>query len=97
MNEIMDMMMRLSQEVEVMKRYLLEQQKQGTGGLKETWIDGQDVMQALHISKRKLQTLRDNRTLPFSRIGGKIYYRVADVQGLLDKSYSPGKSYSPFK
>lgn len=97
MNEIMDMMMRLSQEVEAMKRYLLEQQKQGAGGLKETWIDGQDVMQALHISKRKLQTLRDNRTLPFSRIGGKIYYRVADVQGLLDKSYSPGKSCSPFK
>jgi hypothetical protein len=38
----------------------------------EDWIDSQDVMQALHISPRTLQTLRSNGTLPYSRIGNKI-------------------------
>lgn len=87
----MDMIMLLSKDIEVMKTHLLSLQKQKAEGLKETWIDSQDVMQTLHISKRRLQTLRDNRTLPFSRIGSKIYYRISDVEALLDQSYSPSK------
>lgn len=34
----------------------------------EDWIDNQDVMQALHISPRTLQTLHSNGILPYSRI-----------------------------
>ena len=53
----------------------------------EDWIDNQDVMQMLHISKRTLQTLRSNGTLPFSRINGKIYYRRQDIKKLLSDNY----------
>ena len=52
------------------------------------WIDAQDVMQKLHISVRTLQTLRTNGTLPFSRIGGKLYYRISDILKVLDKNYT---------
>lgn len=52
------------------------------------WIDGQDVMQLLHISPRTLQTLRSNGTLPHSRIGRKIYYRHSDIQQILQNSYT---------
>jgi hypothetical protein len=52
------------------------------------WMDGQDVMQTLHISPRTLQTLRSNGTLPFSRIGNKIYYRRQDIEKLLSDNYT---------
>jgi len=53
----------------------------------EDWIDSQDVMQALHISPRTLQTLRSNGTLPFSRIGNKIYYLRRDIIKILSDNY----------
>lgn len=54
----------------------------------EQWIDNQDVMQSLHISPRTLQTLRSNGTLPFSRIGNKLYYRNSDIQRILQNHYT---------
>lgn len=91
MNEIMDMIMQMSEDIELMKANLLEMQRQKAEGLGLNWIDGQEVRETLHISKRKLQTLRDNGTLPYSRVGGKLYYKVSDVKAVLDKSYSPKK------
>ena len=52
------------------------------------WLDNQDVMLALHISLRSLQTLRSNGTLPYSRINSKIYYRRRDVEQLLNNNYT---------
>ena len=57
----------------------------------EDWMDSQDVMQALHISPRTLQTLRSNGTLPFSRIGNKIYYLRRDITKILSDNYTLSK------
>jgi hypothetical protein len=54
----------------------------------EDWIDGQCVMQALHISPRTLQTLRSNGTLPYSRIGNKLYYLKRDILKILSDNYT---------
>jgi hypothetical protein len=54
----------------------------------EDWLDSQDVMQALHISPRTLQTLRSNGTLPYSRIGNKIYYLKQDIIKILSDNYT---------
>jgi hypothetical protein len=54
----------------------------------EDWIDGQLVMQALHISPRTLQTLRSNGILPYSRIGNKLYYRKQDILKILSDNYT---------
>lgn len=54
----------------------------------EDWLDNQDVMLTLHISSRTLQTLRSNGTLPYSRIGNKLYYRKQDIQRLLANHYT---------
>jgi len=50
----------------------------------EKWLDNQEVCQILNISKRTLQTYRDNGTLPFSQIGHKMYYRPKDVEQLIN-------------
>jgi hypothetical protein len=52
------------------------------------WLDNQDVMQSLHISPRTLQTLRTNGTLPYSRIGNKLYYRKQDILKILSDNYT---------
>ena len=54
----------------------------------EDWVDSQIVMQALHISPRTLQTLRTNGTLPFSRIGRKLYYKRSDILRILQDNYT---------
>ncbi|WP_369427692.1 helix-turn-helix domain-containing protein [Pontibacter harenae] len=36
------------------------------------------------MSPATLQTLRINGTLPFTKIGGTIYYRAEDIERLMD-------------
>ena len=53
----------------------------------ENLLDGQDIMQMLHISPRTLQTLRSNGTIPYTRIGRKIYYLRQDIERILRDNY----------
>ena len=53
----------------------------------EELLDGQDIMQLLHISPRTLQTLRSNGTIPYARIGRKIYYLRQDIEQVLRNNY----------
>lgn len=54
----------------------------GDRDMKE-WLDNQDVCQLLNISKRTLQTLRDNGTLAYSQISHKVYYKPEDVRQII--------------
>lgn len=56
--------------------------------LQEKWLDNQDACGVLKVSKRTLQNYRDNGTLPFSNLGGKIFYKAADIEAVLDDNYS---------
>lgn len=56
------------------------------------WIDGQAVLKMLGISKRTLQTLRDQGKIEFSMVSRKlIYYSKKSVEQLLSKNV-----YKPF-
>ncbi len=50
------------------------------------WLDNQDVCAILNISLRTLQTYRDNRVLPYSQIGHKMFYKPEDVEALIEQS-----------
>ena len=39
---------------------------------------------ALGISKRSLQNYREKGLVPYSNIGGKIFYKEADIQKILE-------------
>ncbi len=91
MTEVLNLLMQLTRDFEVVRAYVFALKKSKLDNFKETWIDGQDVMHIMHISKRTLQTLRDNGTLPYSRINGKFYYKVADIENLLESNYSQSK------
>ena len=87
MTEIFDLILTLSQDIKDLKARIELLRQSRAEVLKDTWIDNQDVLQTLHISKRTLQTLRTNGTLPYSKVKGKFYYRVADIEQLLQDNY----------
>ena len=43
------------------------------------WLKSSDVKKILGISHGFLQALRDDSTLPFTKIGGAIYYDYQDI------------------
>lgn len=47
------------------------------------WLKTYQVKNLLKISDNTLQTLRDNGTIPFSKIGGILYYNYEDINRLL--------------
>ncbi len=87
MTEIIDLLLALSQEIKEIKARIELLRQSRVERLKHTWLDNQDVLQTLHISKRTLQTLRANGTLPYSKIKGKFYYKVSDIEQLLQDNY----------
>lgn len=50
------------------------------------WLDNQDVCNLLNISYRTLQYYRNTGKIPFSQINSKCYYKVTDVERLLNSS-----------
>jgi hypothetical protein len=49
------------------------------------WLDNQDVCKILNISKRTLQTYRDNGTLAYTQINHKVFYKPEDVEKVINK------------
>lgn len=88
MNEIIQSLLALANDIKEVKACLQSINQTRADKFKESWIDGQDVMLALNISKRTLQSFRDKGLLPYSRINGKFYYKVSDLEALLESNYS---------
>ena len=47
-------------------------------------MDSADVCRVLNITKRTLQSYRDKGILPYTRIGGKFFYRERDLADYLE-------------
>lgn len=75
----------LRSELENLKSLLVKNNKINL--IAENWYDVSEACFALKCSKRKLQTLRDTQKLKFSKIDGKIYFKVSDIQELLEANY----------
>ncbi len=48
------------------------------------WLKSSEVKKLLGISHGFLQTLRDTGILPFSKIGGAIYYDIEDISLMME-------------
>jgi hypothetical protein len=49
------------------------------------WLRSSEVMEMLSISSGTLQNLRINRDIPFTKMGGTLYYERAEVVKALNK------------
>ena len=53
-------------------------------GQSQQWLKSVEVRRMLNISPGTLQNLRINGTLRFTKIGGMMYYKLEDIQKLLE-------------
>ncbi len=74
----------LSNSIEEIKRVILKDSKKQT----EVYLDNQEFLLLMKISKRTAQTWRDEGKISFSQVGNKIYYKMTDVEELLEKHYN---------
>ena len=67
---------------------VLQQSKQST----KPWLKSSEVRKILGISHGTLQNLRSTRSLPYTKLGGIMFYRYEDIEkileaGLVSKKY----------
>jgi hypothetical protein len=56
---------------------------QASGKLKK-YMKSSEVMDLLQVSPGTLQNLRINGTLPYTKVGGIIYYDTEEIQNVMD-------------
>lgn len=71
-----------SELLEEFKRILDEH----SGLLTKKWLKSADVCDLLEISQGKLQTIRINGTIPFTKLGGTIFYNSTEIQKMMTKN-----------
>ena len=54
----------------------------------DVFFDNQEFMKLMNISKRTAQEWRNKKIILSSQIGNKIYYRLSDIQKLLNENYN---------
>ena len=55
------------------------------------WIESGEARRMLGVSQKTWQTYRDNRIIPFSQFGRKIYVRKADLEAFMQAHYITAK------
>ena len=75
------------QKLDQVLELLSEKSKKTRNPLEEIWLDTFEAARLLKVSTRTLQNYRDNGTLPFSKIGSKIYFKSSDIEFMLTEHY----------
>ena len=58
---------------------------------KRQYLKSEDVRKMLNISHGTLQTMRINRTIPWTKIGGIIYYEYDAIVKVLEQNKRPAQ------
>ena len=79
-----------TEDIHVFKSELVEEFKKllrqnGIQPVKK-WLKSSEIRKLLSISPGTLQNMRINGTLPFTKIGGVIYYDHEDIQKMLQSN-----------
>ena len=74
----------LMDEVREVKSLL---QKKSEEEVNSQWIESTQVRKRLGISTKTWQTYRDERRIPFSQFGRKIYVKRADLEKFMEDHY----------
>ncbi|WP_299527104.1 helix-turn-helix domain-containing protein [uncultured Lutibacter sp.] len=57
-----------------------------TGKVAKKWIKSTEVKEFLGISNGTLQNLRINGTIPYTKVGGVIYYDLQEIEKVLENN-----------
>jgi len=57
-----------------------------SGQLTKKWLKSPEVREFLGISPGTLQNLRINGTIPYTKVGGVLYYDYEEIMQVLEKN-----------
>lgn len=67
-------------------------QKKSEEEVSNQWIESTQVRKILGISAKTWQTYRDERRIPFSQFGRKIYVKQSDLESFMQEHYVNSRS-----
>lgn len=91
MNEMVGMILRMADDLKEMKVMIQALKQSRTERFRAVWVDGPEVERLLGISTRTLQHMRDRGEIPYSRLCNKMFYKLADIEALLERGYGTGE------
>ena len=59
-----------------------------TAPKQEVFLDNEEFIKTMKISRRTAQTWRDEGKISFSQVGNKIYYKLSDVEKTMQDHYN---------
>ena len=67
---------------------VLEKLNSKTAPKQEVFLDNEEFIKTMKISRRTAQTWRDEGKISFSQVGNKIYYKLSDVEKTMQDHYN---------
>ena len=74
----------LTKKIETIAKFVAALQAKAEEEPADGWVDSYDVCTFLKISAKTLQRLRAANSVTYSRIRGKNFYRISEIQRLLN-------------
>lgn len=78
----------ITSQIEELKAILQSKSDEEVNG---KWIESTEARKLLGVSQKTWQTYRDDRRIPFSQFGRKIYVKRADLEAFMNNHYVPSK------
>jgi hypothetical protein len=75
----------LMAKINTITQFVKACQERENGETSDGWVDSYEVCTFLKISVRTLQRLRAKGEINYSRISGKNFYRISEIQRLLNE------------
>ena len=67
---------------------VLEKLNSKTAPKQDVFLDNEEFIKTMKISRRTAQTWRDEGKISFSQVGNKIYYKLSDVEKTMQDHYN---------
>jgi len=75
----------LESKLDIILEFVAAIKKEPEENLDNIWVNNYEVCTFLKISTKTLQRLRAANEISYSRIRGKMYYRMSEVQRLINE------------
>ena len=75
----------LMAKINTIAKFVAAQQAKAEEEPAEGWVDSYEVCTFLKISPKTLQRLRAANTVSYSRIRGKNFYKISEIQRMLNE------------
>ncbi|GGK56280.1 MULTISPECIES: helix-turn-helix domain-containing protein [Flavobacteriaceae] len=72
-------------KIELLEEFKILLEKTNSSGVKK-YLKSSELMELLKVSPGTLQTLRINGTLPYTKIGGIIFYDAEEIEKVMKEN-----------